>query len=162
MKIGKRFSVRGRVARCEIGASPNARLEIGKRVFVNQGASIVAKHSIEMGGDSQIGDFVAVYDSDYHCVDPYHPMQFASVVIGANVWLCRGVMVVPGSTVGDHSRGSGINRPRRSSSARVSGWEPRASSARTRYPNRVAPMLTMLGAHSHFPPRLCQDRARGR
>jgi acetyltransferase-like isoleucine patch superfamily enzyme len=103
VQIGGRLAVRGRIARCEIGAAPNARLEIGERVFINQGATIVARHSIEVGDDTQIGDFAAVYDSNYHRVDPYHPVQSAAVVIGANVWLGRGVVVLPGSHVGDHT-----------------------------------------------------------
>jgi acetyltransferase-like isoleucine patch superfamily enzyme len=102
--IGKRLVVRGRVARCEIGAAaPNARLQIGDRVFINQGATIAAACYIEIGDDSLIGDFVAVYDSDYHHVDPYRPMRLAPVVIGANVWLGRSVVVLPGSKVGDHT-----------------------------------------------------------
>jgi acetyltransferase-like isoleucine patch superfamily enzyme len=95
--------VRGRVARCEIGASPNARLEIGERVYINQGSTVVAEYSIKIGEDSKIGDFVAVYDSDYHSVDPYHPARLAPVVIGVNVWLGRGAMVLAGSNIGDHT-----------------------------------------------------------
>jgi acetyltransferase-like isoleucine patch superfamily enzyme len=102
--IGKRLVVRGRVARCEIGAdAPNACLQVGERVFINQGATIVASCHIEIGDDSSIGDFAAVYDSNYHRVDPYHPIQSAPVVIGSNVWLGRSVVVLPGSKVGDHT-----------------------------------------------------------
>jgi acetyltransferase-like isoleucine patch superfamily enzyme len=101
--IQGRLAVRGRVARCELGAGPNGRLEIGERVFINQGASLVASHRIEIGDDVRIGDFSAVYDSDYHSVDPYHPMKCAPVIIGVNVWLGRGVVVLPGSSIGDHT-----------------------------------------------------------
>jgi acetyltransferase-like isoleucine patch superfamily enzyme len=103
VQIGRRFVVGGRVARCEIGAAPHARLKIGERVLINQGTTIVATRSIEVGDDAQIGDFTAVYDSNYHRLDPDHPVQCAPVVIGANVWLGRGVLVLPGSHVGDHT-----------------------------------------------------------
>jgi acetyltransferase-like isoleucine patch superfamily enzyme len=103
VKICGRLVVRGRVARCELGALPNAQLEIGKRVFINQGATIVASHSIKVGDDTRIGDFAAIYDSNYHSVDPCHPVKHAPVVIGVNVWLGRGVVVLPGSSVGDHT-----------------------------------------------------------
>ena len=103
VKIGTRLVVRGRVARSEIGAAPDAQLKIGDRVFINQGSSIAASHSITIGDDTHIGDFVAVYDSNYHQVDPYHPIQVAPVVIGVNVWLGRGVIVLPGSNIGDHT-----------------------------------------------------------
>jgi acetyltransferase-like isoleucine patch superfamily enzyme len=101
--IGRRLAVRGCIARCEIGAQENARLEIGERAFINQGASIVATCSIEIGDDARIGDFAAIYDSNYHRVDPDHPVFSAPVTIGANVWLGRGVVVLPGSRIGDHT-----------------------------------------------------------
>jgi acetyltransferase-like isoleucine patch superfamily enzyme len=101
--IGKGLAVRGHIARCEIGARENARLGIGERAFINQGASIVATCSIEVGDDARIGDFTAIYDSNYHRVDPGHPVYSAPVIIGANVWLGRGVVVLPGSKIGDHA-----------------------------------------------------------
>jgi acetyltransferase-like isoleucine patch superfamily enzyme len=101
--IGGQLMVRSRVARCELGAKPNARLLIGKGVFINQGATIVASHDIQVGNDAQIGDFAAIYDTNYHRIDPDHPVKYAPVVIGANVWLGRGVLVLPGSTIGDHT-----------------------------------------------------------
>jgi acetyltransferase-like isoleucine patch superfamily enzyme len=101
--IGRRLAVRGRIARCEIGARENASLKIGERAFINQGASIVATCSIEIGDDARIGDFAAIYDSNHHRVDPDHPVHSAPVIIGTNVWLGRGVIVLPGSKVGDHT-----------------------------------------------------------
>jgi acetyltransferase-like isoleucine patch superfamily enzyme len=97
-----RLALRGYVARCELGATPGACLEIGKRVFVNQGTSIVASKHIEIGDDSRIGDFVAIYDTNYHPTDSEHATKSLPVVIGANVWLGRNVIVLPGSRVGDH------------------------------------------------------------
>jgi acetyltransferase-like isoleucine patch superfamily enzyme len=101
--IGRKFAIRSRLARCEIGSAPNAHLQIGDRVFINQGTTIVAAQYIQIGDDTRIGDFSAIYDSNYHRVDPDHPVQSAPVVIGANVWLGRGVVILPGSTVGDHT-----------------------------------------------------------
>ena len=40
--IGKRFAMRGPLLACELGAQEGARLEIGDRVFINQGAIVVA------------------------------------------------------------------------------------------------------------------------
>jgi acetyltransferase-like isoleucine patch superfamily enzyme len=103
VRIGKRFVVRGRVARCEISADEKAEIRIGNRVFLNQGAIISARQSIEIGDDSLIGDFAAIYDSNYHCIDPGHPDVPRPVVIGKNVWLGNGVLVLPGSEIGDHT-----------------------------------------------------------
>lgn len=102
--IGKRLAVRGRIACCELGAAwAGAYLRIGDRVFINQGASVVAFCGIEIGDDTLIGDFVMIYDTNHHSVDPDHPTKSAPVVIGSNVWLGHGVMVLPGSKVGDHT-----------------------------------------------------------
>lgn len=103
VRIGKRFVLRARVARCEIGANPNAKLLIGDRVFINQGVVIAAKESIEIGDDTKIGDFSAIYDSNYHEVDPAHPAKARPVTIGKNVWLGNGVLVLAGSSIGDHT-----------------------------------------------------------
>jgi acetyltransferase-like isoleucine patch superfamily enzyme len=103
IRIGKRFVIRGRVAPCEISADPGAQLLIGDRVFLNQGVVISAKESIEIGDDTLIGDFSAIYDSNYHQIDPSHPDKPRPVTIGKNVWLGNGVVVLPGSHIGDHT-----------------------------------------------------------
>jgi acetyltransferase-like isoleucine patch superfamily enzyme len=103
IKIGKRFAMRGPLLACELGAQLGARLEIGDRVFINQGATVVAFEHIEIGNDTLIGEFSAIYDSNLHGLDPDHPTRSAPVVIGNNVWLCRGVIVLPGSKIGDHT-----------------------------------------------------------
>jgi|ERR1700722_1263225 len=103
VRVGTRFVVRGRIARCEISAGEKAEIRIGNRVFINQGAIISAKQSIEIGDDTLIGDFAAIYDSNYHRIDPDHPDVPRPVVIGRNVWLGNGVLVLPGSEIGDHT-----------------------------------------------------------
>lgn len=104
IRIGERFAMRGPLSACELGANhSNARLEIGDRVFVNQGAIVVAFSHIAIGNDVLIGEFAAIYDSNHHGVDPIHPPRSGPVIIGNNVWLCRGVVVLPGSKIGDHT-----------------------------------------------------------
>lgn len=100
--IGQRFGVRGGMLPCELGAAlSSAYLDIGDRVFINSGASVVAYCGIEIGNDSLIGDFVTIYDTNHHSLDSDHPPKFAPVVIGSNVWLGRNVTVLPGSKIGD-------------------------------------------------------------
>lgn len=102
-RIGKRFVIRGRVAPCEITTHRNAQLLIGDNVFVNQGAVIAAGESIEIGDGSKVGDFSTIIDSNYHDLDPAHPDKPRPVTIGKNVWLGSGVLVLPGSEIGDHT-----------------------------------------------------------
>jgi acetyltransferase-like isoleucine patch superfamily enzyme len=103
IRIGRRFVIRGHVARCELTSEANSQLIIGERVFLNQGVVVAAKESIEIGDDSLIGDFSAIYDSNYHQLDPSHPDKPRPVTIGKNVWLGNGVLILPGSQIGDHT-----------------------------------------------------------
>jgi acetyltransferase-like isoleucine patch superfamily enzyme len=103
IRVGKRFVVRGRVAPCELSAADDGQLLIGDRVFINHGVVIAARESIEIGDDCLIGDFSAIYDCNWHELDPDHPDKPRPVVIGKNVWLGNGVLVLPGSTIGDHT-----------------------------------------------------------
>jgi acetyltransferase-like isoleucine patch superfamily enzyme len=82
---------------------PTAYLHIGNRVGINNGASVVAHCGIEIGDNTLIGDFAAIYDSNHHSLDSSHPTRSAPVVIGANVWLGRNVTVLPGSKIGDYT-----------------------------------------------------------
>ena len=103
VRIGHRFVIRGHVAPCEISAGPNAQLLIGDRVFLNQGVVIAVKESVEIGDDTLIGDFSAIYDANWHQMDPGHPDKPRPVTIGKNVWLGNGVLVLPGTSIGDHT-----------------------------------------------------------
>jgi acetyltransferase-like isoleucine patch superfamily enzyme len=103
IKVGKRFVIRARIARCEMAVKPGARILIGDRVFMNQGTVIGAMESIEIGDDTLIGDFSAIYDSNFHELEPGLPDKPRPVRIGQNVWLGSGVLVLPGSQIGDHT-----------------------------------------------------------
>jgi acetyltransferase-like isoleucine patch superfamily enzyme len=102
--IGPRMGVRGQLLRCELGAAqPTAYLHIGDQVYMNSGASVVAQVGIEIGDNTFIGDFVTVFDSNFHSIDASHPPKSAPVVIGSNVWLGSRSTVLPGSKIGDHT-----------------------------------------------------------
>lgn len=103
VRLGNRFVVRGRVAAAEIAARKTGRIEIGDRTFLNQGAVIAAEGIVKIGDDCQIGDFSAIYDSNYHRLEPDLPDEARPVTIGNNVWLGRNVLVLPGSEIGDHT-----------------------------------------------------------
>lgn len=104
VEVGTYFAIRNRIARSEFGASePNSRLKFGDRVAIGQGVSIVATSYIEVGSGSMIGDLSSVLDTNWHAIDPDHPTRSAPVIIGEDVWLGRGVLVMPGSKIGDHT-----------------------------------------------------------
>lgn len=102
VKLG-RVALRGMIAPVELGATAGGTLAIGDRVFINQGATITATLSIEIGDDTRIGDFAAIYDSDHHPVEQGAEVRRAPVSIGRNVWIARAATVLPGVTIGDHA-----------------------------------------------------------
>src|SRR6201986_1789390 len=60
--IGEKLIIRNRILPCELGAVGSGYLHIGDRVSINQGAVIAAHCGIEIGDDTMIGEFAAIYD----------------------------------------------------------------------------------------------------
>jgi maltose O-acetyltransferase len=87
----------------ELGAASKGSLVLGQRVFINTGATVVANHSITLGDDCLIADFVAIFDTDFHQLEPSRPIRFAPVRLCANVWVGRSATILPGVTIGDHA-----------------------------------------------------------
>jgi acetyltransferase-like isoleucine patch superfamily enzyme len=98
-----RLFLRCKTIPVELGAGKKGSLVLGERVFINTGATIVATHSIEIGDDCLIGDLVAIFDSDYHPMEPSRPTRTAPVRLGVNVWVGRSATILPGVTIGDHA-----------------------------------------------------------
>lgn len=96
-----RISLRGTTVPVELGAEAGGRLEIGDGTFLNQGATIIAAHSITIGPDVLVGDHVAIYDTDYHPLEEGAPVRSAPVIVERNAWLARGCVILPGVTVGE-------------------------------------------------------------
>lgn len=112
--LGRGLALRGMTSRVELGAHPGARLAIGARVFLNQGASVVATAGeggadgsaaggITLGDDVHVGDLVGISDSDHHPVDRLSAVRTAPVVVGNHAWIGRGATLLPGAVVGEHA-----------------------------------------------------------
>ena len=95
-----RVAVSGYIAPAQIGAAAGGALTIGDDVFINQGSTVVAHASITIGSHVHIGDFAAIYDSDFHSVIPGGETRRAPVVIEDGVWIARGACILPGVTIG--------------------------------------------------------------
>lgn len=84
-------------------------IKVGSNTSTSNNISLVAMQSIRIGKDCLIGDHVAIYDSDFHEIDPTTRNQStgisAPVVIADNVWIGSRVMVLKGVKIG---RGSVI------------------------------------------------------
>jgi acetyltransferase-like isoleucine patch superfamily enzyme len=87
----------------------NAQLRIGRDCGVS-GATIVCRHSISIGDGCLLGSNVTVVDTDFHPVHDGNrrrkPMPEGlpkhSVVIGRNVFIGAGAMILKGSSIGDN------------------------------------------------------------
>src|SRR5579875_4081035 len=125
-----RVAFRGLAAPAEIGALAGGSLTVGDRVFVNQGATIVATLAITIGDDCRIGDYVAISDSDFHPVEEGRPVTRAPVDIGRNVWLARSAVVLPGARIGDHAvSAAGPSRLRSAGTARSPRYHGESSAS---------------------------------
>jgi len=80
-----------------------ALLEIGARAFLNTGVEIVCHHWVRIGDHCRIGPRCVLADTNHHPVHEGQKPRVAPVKLGRNVWLGRGVTVLPGVTIGDHA-----------------------------------------------------------
>jgi maltose O-acetyltransferase len=80
---------------------------IGDRNAFSNNVSLCAMGEISIGNDCLLGDQVAIYDCDFHELDPQYRNRSAGpvlpVVIGNNVWLASRVMVLKGVSIGDNT-----------------------------------------------------------
>lgn len=102
-EFGDRLKVDAWPIPTKIEVGEGGRLVIGERGYINYGVDINASLSIEIGRNVRIGPLCSIVDDAMHEVDPSTGRTRAPIVIGANVWLGRGVMVLPGVTIGDNS-----------------------------------------------------------
>ena len=83
-------------------------VRIGDRCLIGKGSGIVGHHSVEIGDDVFTGHHVYITDANHGYEDTTVAIgkQFAAarpVKIGAGSWLGHGTVVLPGSTIGEHS-----------------------------------------------------------
>jgi acetyltransferase-like isoleucine patch superfamily enzyme len=103
IELYDRVFLRSSASPITLSTSKNGRLTIHQRSLLNSGVNIYSTKSIEIGPDCLIGDNVTIYDTDFHAADEGKSVFTSSVKIGKNVWLSRGVVVLAGVEIGDHS-----------------------------------------------------------
>lgn len=80
-------------------------IRVGSRVFVNHGCTLNDIGGIELGDDVMLGPNVSLLSSG-HPVEPIdrtRRITAAPIVIGANVWIGAGAIVLQGVTIGRDS-----------------------------------------------------------
>jgi acetyltransferase-like isoleucine patch superfamily enzyme len=78
-------------------------LRVGANVFINHGCTLNDMGGIEIGMDTMIGPNVSLLTSGHPTAlaDRRAGITVAPIVIGANVWIGAGAIVLGGVTVGD-------------------------------------------------------------
>jgi maltose O-acetyltransferase len=87
--------------------SPEAEISIGDGNAFSNNVTVVACGKIQIGSHCQVGDLTAIYDCDFHEIDPATRTrgvgEIRPVRIGNNVWLGSRAMVLKGVEIGDNS-----------------------------------------------------------
>lgn len=97
-------------AHCRLGRdvyleTNGGRITMGRHVRINMGCVLVSYASICIGDDCLIGEYVSIRDANHGTAgdEPMRsqPHRFEPIVIGNNVWIGRGAVILRGVTVGD-------------------------------------------------------------
>ncbi|MFA0358888.1 acyltransferase [Vibrio breoganii] len=102
--VGRKFRARKNVT---INVT-SGKLTIGDDVFMNRGVSLNLHDSISIGSNTMFGENICVYDHDHVFDEPnklFKEQGFKTkpVVIGKNVWIGSGTIILAGSVIGDNS-----------------------------------------------------------
>jgi len=81
------------------------RIDIGRNVTINDGATIVAYDHIAIGDNAMIGEYVTIRDADHGTrrdqIVRTQDHKAASITIGPDAWVARGVCVLKGAKIAD-------------------------------------------------------------
>ena len=79
-------------------------IRVGKRVFINFGCTFMDRGGITIGDDTFIAPHVQLI-TENHGLSPEKRRYITSlpIVIGQNVWIGAGAIVLPGVTIGDNA-----------------------------------------------------------
>lgn len=81
------------------------RITLGRHVRINTGSVLVSYASISIGDDCLIGEYVSIRDANHGTAAGQamrmQPHSSAPIVIGNNVWIGRGAVVLKGVQIGD-------------------------------------------------------------
>lgn len=86
-----------------IEVTEGAVLTLGERSFLNAGVEVICHHEITIGAHCRLAPNCVLTDTNHHPVHEGGVVRRAPVRLGRNVWLGRGVIVLPGVTIGDNA-----------------------------------------------------------
>ena len=103
IELGERVTFRCITRRTSLSVRSGALLKIGPDSYINQGVNFAVTCGVTLGRRCVVAEAVSFFDTNYHEVDQGAGIFSAPVVIGANVWIGHGAIILPGTRIGDHS-----------------------------------------------------------
>ncbi len=78
-------------------------ISIGSNFFCNKGFTCSSRDIITVGNNVRIGEYVSIYDHnhDYKSDNFAYNYKVAPVVLGNDVWIGRGAVILRGVSIGD-------------------------------------------------------------
>ena len=103
MNIGKNVVIRNNVCL----RITNGKLVLGDNVFLNDNLCLVSRKKIIIGKNTLIGQNLCIYDNDHKYTDKSlikeQGFETKEVIIGENVWIGSGSILLSGTIIGDNS-----------------------------------------------------------
>lgn len=81
-----------------------AKLQIGEKVYFNEGIKISCKQKISIGDGCQFGPDVKIFDNNHKfnkLEGVLHTHSTGDIVIGKGCWIASNVVILKGTTIGD-------------------------------------------------------------
>lgn len=78
-------------------------LSVGNKCFFNQNVSITCKKKIVIGNRCQIANNVVIVDHDHAGSEDWESYVETPVIIGNDVWIGAGAVILRGSIIGDQA-----------------------------------------------------------
>lgn len=77
------------------------KLKVGDKCFFNQNVSITCKKQVVIGKRCQIANNVVIVDHDHAGCENWGSYVETPVIIGNDVWIGAGAVILRGTTIGD-------------------------------------------------------------
>lgn len=89
---------------CVFEFGNGCQVQIGSNVVFSYGVIFSCRTHISLGNDVQVGEYSSIRDSTHRYDQGFRPMKYATdksepVVIGNDVWIGRGCLIMPGSII---------------------------------------------------------------
>jgi acetyltransferase-like isoleucine patch superfamily enzyme len=118
IRLGKNVRVHGLSYNIKVGAktyfydncifefSNTSQVEIGSNTVFSYGVIFCCREKIVIGNDVQVGEYTSIRDSTHRHDELDKPMKYSAdelkpIIIGNDVWIGRGCIVLPGVVIED-------------------------------------------------------------